>query len=193
VGNGSEPPSIDPHVLTDSVSAAVALALFEPLVRRNPYTLKEEAGAAQRWEYNEDRTEITFHLNPDAKWSNGDPVTAEDFVWSWRRGLSPELGMQQADLAMYQVRNARALHTGAIDDATRLGVRAVDEHTLHVELEHPDPFALTKFSYIWTAPRIARPSRRTAKPQRATRPGPGREIWWATAPSNWTTGKSSAT
>ncbi len=152
LGNGSEPPSIDPHVLTDTTSSAIASALFEPLVRRNPFTLEPEPGVAMRWEFSSDQTEITFHLNPRARWSNGDPVTAQDFVWSWRRGLTPAMGMQQADISLYHVKNARALNNGLIDDPEMLGVRALDDHILHVELEHPDPYALERFGYIWAAP-----------------------------------------
>jgi oligopeptide transport system substrate-binding protein len=152
LGNGTEPQTIDPHVLTGTPEAAVANAVFEPLVRRNPYTLDIEAGVAERWEFNADKSAITFHLNPAARWSNGDPVTAQDFVWSWQRALNPIIGNQIADIVFYSIRNAEGLHRGLIDDPDQLGATAVDDHTLRVDLEYPDPFVLLKLSYVYAAP-----------------------------------------
>lgn len=151
-GNGTEPQSIDPHILTGTPEAAVAAALFEALVNRNPYTLEIEAGVAERWEFNADKSAITFYLNPDARWSNGDPVTAGDFVWSWQRMLNPLVGNQVADIVLYSIRNAEALHRGQIDDPDALGATAIDAHTLHVELEYPNPFVLLQLSYVYAAP-----------------------------------------
>lgn len=151
-GNGTEPQTIDPHVLTGTPEAAVANAVFEPLVRRNPYTLEIEAGVAERWEFNNDKSAVTFYLNPNARWSNGDPVTAQDFVWSWQRALNPLIGNQIADIVFYGIRNAEALHKGLIDDPEQLGATAIDSHTLHLELAYPDPFVLLKLSYVYAAP-----------------------------------------
>jgi oligopeptide transport system substrate-binding protein len=151
-GNGTEPQSIDPHVLTGSPEAAVASALFEPLVNRNPYTLDIEPGVAERWEFNAEKTVVTFYLNPDARWSNGDPVTAQDFVWSWQRMLNPLIGNQLADLILYGIKNAEALHRGLIDDPELLGVQAIDTRTLRIELEYPNPFVLLKLSAVYAAP-----------------------------------------
>jgi oligopeptide transport system substrate-binding protein len=155
-GNGTEPQSIDPHVLSGSPERTIAVALFEGLVTRNPYSLEIEPGVARHWEISEDGLTLRFHLREDARWSNGDPLTAEDFVWSWQRALLPRMGNQLA-LWLFSIRNAEKINRGLIDDPAQLGARAVDAHTLEVTLEHPDPFALIKLSYIYCAP-VHRPT-----------------------------------
>ncbi|MEE4110124.1 MAG: peptide ABC transporter substrate-binding protein, partial [Halieaceae bacterium] len=151
LGNGSEPQTIDPHVLSGAPEANVATALFEPLVGRNPYTEQIEAGVAERWEFSDDGMAITFHLNPEARFSNGDPITAEDFRWSWERALNPKLGNTLANI-FFVIRNAEAYHLGAITDFDEVGVEALDRRTLRVELAHPNPFALNNFGYVYAAP-----------------------------------------
>ena len=91
-GIGSEVQTIDPHVVSDTGGFEVVGALFEGLVRHNTETMEPEPGVAESWEVSDDGLTLTFKLNPAAKWSNGDPVTAEDFVWSWRRSLHPAMG-----------------------------------------------------------------------------------------------------
>src|SRR5210317_181311 len=95
-GNGTEPQGLDPHVVTGLPESHIVRALFEGLAVKNPYTLEPEPGVAQRWDISEDGRTITFHLNPQARWSNGDLMTAEDYVWSWRRALNPAMGNQYA-------------------------------------------------------------------------------------------------
>ena len=91
-GIGSEVQALDPHVLSDTGAWEISSALFEGLVRLNPETLEPEPGVAKSWELSDDGLTLIFKLNREAKWSNGDPVTAEDFVWSWQRSL---LGCRQ--------------------------------------------------------------------------------------------------
>ena len=92
MGLGPEPARLDPQ-LTTSVSAFnVIFALFEGLVAPHPKTLEPEPGVAQQWTVSEDGLVYTFELNPEAKWSNGELVTAADFTFAWRRLLSPEFG-----------------------------------------------------------------------------------------------------
>ncbi|NQX89691.1 MAG: peptide ABC transporter substrate-binding protein, partial [Halioglobus sp.] len=134
LGNGTEPPGLDPHTTT-SVSASWILgALFEGLITLNPATLAIEPGVASQWKVSDDGITYTFHLNPKARWSNGDPVTAADFVWSWRRGLHPTMGNQNAYL-LYPVLNAEAFATGKLKDFDEVGVKALDTHTLQVTLK----------------------------------------------------------
>ena len=85
IGNGAEPQGLDPHVMIGTPEANIAKTLFEGLVNMNPYTLEPEPGVAESWAYSVDRRVMTFRLNPAARWTNGDTVTAEDFVWSWQR------------------------------------------------------------------------------------------------------------
>ncbi|HBQ39064.1 MAG TPA: peptide ABC transporter substrate-binding protein, partial [Halieaceae bacterium] len=140
-GNGSEPQGLDPHVVTGVPESKIIDALFEGLTRKNPWTLEPEPGAAASWEFSEDRRVITFHMQPEGRWSNGDPVTAHDFVWSWRRALDPAMGNLYAYM-LYPVENAEAYATGKIDDPALVGVRALDDMTLEVTLNAPTPYFL---------------------------------------------------
>lgn len=140
-GNGSEPQGLDPHVVTGVPESKIIDALFEGLTRKNPWTLEPEPGAAASWEFSEDRRVITFHMQPEGRWSNGDPVTAHDFVWSWRRALDPAMGNLYAYM-LYPVQNAEAYATGKIDDPALVGVRALDDMTLEVTLNAPTPYFL---------------------------------------------------
>ncbi|EAQ96722.2 peptide ABC transporter substrate-binding protein [Congregibacter litoralis] len=151
LGNGTEPQTIDPHVLSGSPEANVADALFEPLIIRNPYDESMEPGVARSWDFSDDAMSIVFHLNPEARWSNGEPITAEDFHWTWERALNPALGNQLANV-FFIIRNAEAYHLGEIDDFDQVGIEVVDPHTLRVELAYPYPFALINFSYVYMAP-----------------------------------------
>ncbi len=137
-GIGSEVQTLDPHVLSDTGAWELSGALFEGLVRLNPETLEPEPGVAKSWQLSDDGLTLTFKLNPDAKWSNGDPVTAEDFVWSWRRSLHPAMGNILADF-LYPIKNAEPYAKGLIDDPEQLGVQALDKLTLKVQLENPTP------------------------------------------------------
>ena len=92
-GNGAEPQGLDPHVVTGVPENHIIRALFEGLAVKNPITLEPEPGVAERWEFSDEGRVITFYLNPDAKWSNGDQVTAGDYVWSWHRALHPKRAM----------------------------------------------------------------------------------------------------
>ena len=108
-GLGSEPQYLDPH-LANSVSAHnVIIALIEGLVSEDPKTLKPVPGVAEKWDISEDGLIYTFHLRKNAKWSNGDSVTAHDFVYSYKRILNPELASQYASM-LHGLKNARQYH-----------------------------------------------------------------------------------
>lgn len=137
-GIGAEVQTLDPHVLSDTGAWEISGALFEGLVRLNPETLEPEPGAAESWELSDDGLIIIFKLNPEAKWSNGDSVTAGDFVWSWQRSLHPFMGNILAEY-LYPIKNAEPYAKGLIDDPEQLGVHALDKFTLKVQLENPTP------------------------------------------------------
>ena len=92
---GTEPPSLDPGLATDTTSSGILLSIMDPLVKLGP-DLEPVAMLAESWETSEDGMTVTFHLRDDGRWSNGDPVTAEDFEWSWKRTISPELAADYA-------------------------------------------------------------------------------------------------
>ena len=148
-GNGTEPQGLDPHVVTGLPESHIVRALFEGLAVKNPYTLEPEAGVAQRWDISEDGRSITFHLNPEARWSNGDLMTAEDYVWSWQRALNPAMGNQYAYM-LYPVENAEAFATGKLADFDAVGVKALDQHTLQVRLNAPTPYFIQLMDHYST-------------------------------------------
>ena len=139
--NGAEPESLDPHLLTGQPDERVALALFEGLTRFNPTNASPMPGLAERWDISPDARHYTFHLRTNSVWATGEPITAEDFVYSWRRALDPATASEYAG-QLYYVKNGEAYNTGKIKDPSLLGVRALDSHTLLVELQGPTPFFL---------------------------------------------------
>ena len=148
-GNGSEPQGLDPHDVTGVPKNHILRALFEGLAVKNPYTLEPEPGVAQSWDISDDGRVITFHINPEARWSNGDPMSAEDYVWSWQRLLSPVLGSEYSYM-LYPVKNAQAFNKGEITDFSEVGVKALDKLTLQVTLDERTPYFLQLMDHYST-------------------------------------------
>jgi oligopeptide transport system substrate-binding protein len=138
---GSEPSDLDPQTVTGTGDAKIIQALFEPLVSYETGTLAPVPALAERWEISADGLTYTFHLRPDAKWSNGDPVTAQDCVDSWRRILTPSLAADYAYF-LYLLRGAEDFNKGRSADFSNVGAVARDAHTLVVTLTHPAPYFL---------------------------------------------------
>ncbi len=148
-GNGSEPQGLDPHVVTGVPENHIVRALFEGLAVKNPYTLEPEPGVAERWIFSDDKRVITFFLNPDARWSNGDPVLASDYVWSWQRALNPAMGNQYSYM-LFPVKNAEAFAKGQISEFEKVGVKALDQRTLEVTLNEPTPYFIQLLDHYST-------------------------------------------
>ncbi|MEH6610964.1 MAG: peptide ABC transporter substrate-binding protein [Halioglobus sp.] len=148
-GNGTEPQGLDPHVVTGVPENHLIRALFEGLAVKNPYTLEPEPGVAERWEFSEDGRVLTFHIRDNARWSNGDPITAEDYVWSWERALHPVMGNLYAYM-LYPLVNAEAFATGSMKDFSKVGVKALDRLTLQVTLTQPTPYFLQLMDHYST-------------------------------------------
>ncbi|MCE9518044.1 MAG: peptide ABC transporter substrate-binding protein [Verrucomicrobia bacterium] len=136
--NSAEVETLDPAMITDQVSMRLGESLFEGLCRLNAQG-KAEPGMAERWEASADKKRYTFFLRKDVRWSNGDPVTAQDFVKSWERVLNPGTGADYAP-QLFPLVNARAYNEGKIKDFAQVGVRAVDDRTLETTLENPIPY-----------------------------------------------------
>jgi len=98
---GDEPETLDPPMSTGQPEARIYMALYEGLVEYHPKTLLPVPALAERWDVNNDSSEFTFHLRRNGRWSNGDPIDANDFVYSFRRALSPELASRNAYLGAY--------------------------------------------------------------------------------------------
>jgi oligopeptide transport system substrate-binding protein len=139
LGNGAEPADLDPQVVTAYTDQNILLALFEGLTAIDEQSSQPVAAAASSWEPSADGLAWTFHLRPGLRWSNGEPLTARDFVDAWRRMVSPRLASEYAYL-LYPVRNARAINEGRMADASMLGAEAPDPLTVRVLLERPTPY-----------------------------------------------------
>src|SRR6266446_3557832 len=105
--SGSEPESLDPQISDGQPEARVYMALFEGLAEYDPKTTAPIPALAERWEINKDSSEFTFHLRRNGRFSNGDAITARDFVYTIQRGLDPKLGSRNAALAYY-IKNAQS-------------------------------------------------------------------------------------
>ena len=144
----SEPPSLHPQLATDTTSGAVLNEVFEGLTRLDSDTVPQP-GMAEKWEESEDGLTYTFHLR-DAKWSNGDPVVAEDFIYAWTWGLDPENMSEYASI-LYPIKGAQAFNEGK-GSAEDLGLKAEDDKTLVVTLENPTPYFLQLTAFKTMAP-----------------------------------------
>jgi oligopeptide transport system substrate-binding protein len=141
IGNGAEPKDLDPHIVTGVPEHHILQNLFEPLVSKDPKTLQPVPGVAESWTLDKSGKVYTFKLRKNAVWSNGDPVTAEDFVYSWQRLLKPETASEYAYQAYYLV-NGEEYNKGTVKDPNQVGVKAIDKNTLQVTLKNPTPFFL---------------------------------------------------
>ena len=142
--NEAEPESLDPQKTTGLYESNVEHDLFIGLLTLDP-EMKPVGGIAERWEASADKTVWTFHLRHDAKWSNGDPVVAEDFLYSFRRLVDPKTAASQTE-QIRDVVNAEEIIAGKEKDLTRLGVAAPDAHTVVITLKQPQimlPMLLT--------------------------------------------------
>jgi oligopeptide transport system substrate-binding protein len=141
VGIGAEPQDLDPHQVTGQPEHRILGSLFEGLADIDLTTMKPVPATAESWDISPDGRVYTFHIRPTARWSNGDPVTAHDFAYAWRRILSPKLASDYAYL-LCCIRGARAFNEGKTDDFGTVGVRVTDDRTLEVTLESPTPYLL---------------------------------------------------
>jgi oligopeptide transport system substrate-binding protein len=143
---GYEVPSLDPHLAAGIAEQDVASALFEGLVDEDPRDLHPIPGVAESWTVSGDGLSYTFRLRPDARWSDGAPVTAQDFIDGWRRVLTPSLGAENAGM-LFALRGAEEFHRGGVPDFSGVGAEAPDAHTLRATLGRPDAGFLSMLSH----------------------------------------------
>lgn len=151
IANGTEIETMDPHIATGVPEHRVLLACFEGLMRYNPKTAESIPGVAKDYIVSPDGMTYTFHLRTDAKWSNGESVTADDFIFAFRRVVDPKTASQFVHL-MHAVKNAKALNEGKMKDLTKLGVQSSGKWTLIVTLEEPTPFFIQLLPHYTYAP-----------------------------------------
>ncbi|MBI1320339.1 MAG: peptide ABC transporter substrate-binding protein [Candidatus Hydrogenedens sp.] len=142
VNLGAEVQDLDPDLVTGVPEHRALSSLFEGLTDLDPATMQPVPAVAKSWDISEDATRYTFHLRDDAKWSNGDPVTAKDFAYGWQRILTPSLAAEYAYM-LYCIKNAKPFNEGKITEFSEVGVKVIDDHTLEVTLESPTPYFLS--------------------------------------------------
>jgi oligopeptide transport system substrate-binding protein len=148
--NGAEPESIDPAVITGQPDGRIAYALLEGLTAFDSAG-QPQPGVAERWELSPDGRVYTFHLRHDAKWSNGETVTARDFYLSWKRTLTPETAADYS-YQLYYLHNAKDFNEGKIKDFGEVGLRMLDDFTLEATLDNPTPFFLDLCAFVTLLP-----------------------------------------
>ncbi|MBM3525806.1 MAG: peptide ABC transporter substrate-binding protein, partial [Alphaproteobacteria bacterium] len=149
-GYDADPETLDPHKTSTVSEASLIRDLFENLVIHDAHG-RVAPGVAERWTISPDGRTYTFNLRANAKWSNGDPVRAQDFEYSLKRIMTPATGAKYANI-LYPILNAEALNKGQGKTADDMGVKAVDERTLQIVLERPTPYFLELMTHQTGAP-----------------------------------------
>lgn len=139
-GNGAEPETLDIHKSSGVIEANIERDMFEGLVTEGADG-KLQPGVAEKWEISSDGKTYTFHLRNDSQWSDGSPVTADDFVFAYRRGLDPATASDYAFI-LWPIAGAEAFNKGEQKDPAQIGVKAIGPHTLEIRLRAPTPYFL---------------------------------------------------
>lgn len=148
-GNAEEPQTLDPHLAEGVPAANVLRDLFEGLTTTAPNG-QIVPGTARHWDISRDGLTYTFFLDPESRWSNGEPVTAQDFVWSWQRVVDPATAAAYARM-LVPIVNAEAILAGELPPE-ELGVSALNDMTFQVQLQHPASYFLELLTQPMTYP-----------------------------------------
>ncbi len=180
INNMVEPESLDPGVVTGVPEHRILSNLFEGLTTPDPKDLSPRPGMAKSWTVSADGLVYTFALR-DARWTDGKPVTASDFVYAWERVLNPKSGAKYAQQLFY-LKNGEEYNTGRVTDFSRVGVRALDDKTLQVTLRCPTAYFLdlTSFYTLYPVPKwvLEAHGRDWVKPGKIVSNGPFRLTSW---------------
>lgn len=150
IHNGGDPTSLDPQKISGDWENRIDGDIFEGLVTEDPKD-NPIPGQAASWTISPDQKVYTFKLRDGIKWSDGQPVTAQDFVFAFQRLMDPKTAAQYAYL-QYTIKNAEKINKGEIKDLTQLGVKAVDDKTLEITLENPTPYFLNALMHYTAYP-----------------------------------------
>mgnify|MGYP005811005531 CR=1 FL=1 len=153
-GASADPGSLDPHKTSTVIESDILSELYEGLVTRDAQG-EIIPGVAQAWSADAGETVYTFTFRPDARWSNGERVVPEDFVFAFRRLMQPQTGAQYANI-LYTLKNAERVNKGELPPA-ELGVRALDDTRLELTLERRVPYLLQQLAHLTALP-VHRPS-----------------------------------
>ncbi|SMC89601.1 peptide ABC transporter substrate-binding protein [Sporomusa malonica] len=140
----AEPATLDPAMSSAIPESLVELQIFEGLTRLDAKD-QPVPGVAEKWDISPDGLKYVFHLRANAKWSNGQPVTAQDFAFAWKRALSPEAASENAYM-LFPVKNAQAYNEKKLT-ADQVGVKALDDQTLEVTLDKPTAYFLSLVAF----------------------------------------------
>ncbi len=180
ISNMVEPESLDPALVTGVPENRIISNLFEGLTTTDPKDLSPRPGMAESWSVSRDGVVYTFKLR-DARWTDGKPVTAHDFVYGWERVLNPKTGAKYAQ-QLYYVKNGEAYNKGRVTEFSQVGVKALNDHTLQVTLRCPTAYFLdlTSFFTLLPVPRwaIEAHGRDWVKPGKIVSNGPFRLVSW---------------
>jgi oligopeptide transport system substrate-binding protein len=180
INNMVEPESLDPGVVTGVPEHRILSSLFEGLTTADPKDLTPRPGMASAWTLSKDGRTYTFSLR-EARWTDGKPVTAQDFVYAWERVLNPRFGAKYAQ-QLFHLRNGEEYNTGRLTDFSQVGVKALDPRTLRVTLKRPTAYFLdlTSFYTLYPVPRWALEAHATnwSKPGKIVSNGPFRLVSW---------------
>jgi oligopeptide transport system substrate-binding protein len=145
---GTEPPSLDPGLATDVTSSNILLNIMDPLVKLGD-DLEPVPSLAESWQESDGGKTVTFKLRTDGRWTNGDPVTANDFEYSWKRTISPELAADYAyqffGIVGAEEYNSCESNCDALKN--KVGVKALDAQTLQVKLTTPQPWFVQQVAH----------------------------------------------
>jgi oligopeptide transport system substrate-binding protein len=150
LGNQAEVRDLDPPLQVGVPESRILFQLFEGLVNKDPKTLKPTPGVAERWTVSKDGLVYTFYLRKNAKWSNGEEVTAPDFVYAITRLILPETAAEYAYYGYY-VKNGKSVNS-KLKPPSELGLKVIDPYTLQITLENPTPFFLGLLAHQTYAP-----------------------------------------
>ena len=142
--NWADPPTLDPHLTTDTTSAGVVVEIFSGLVTINT-DLQLELDLAESFDVSDDGRVYTFKLRPNAKFHDGKPVTAQDFKWSIERAANPDTGSPVADTYLNDIVGVKDVLEG---DATEIsGIKVIDNQTVQITIDFPKAYFLAKLTY----------------------------------------------
>jgi len=148
---GAEPETLDPGLITGSVEMTLVMGLFEGLLNYDPRTLEVRPGIAYKYEIDSTGKVYTFYLRENAKWSNGNPLTAKDIFDSWIRVLSPKTAASYAS-QLYPIQGAEAFNKGKETNPASLGLKVVNKTTFQVTLHAPCPYFLSLCGFVTLYP-----------------------------------------
>ena len=142
----SEPRDLDPQLCSGSNETKIALNLFEGLVAKDPKDLKIIPAISDKWKVSKDGKKYSFHLRDNVYWTSGDKVTAQDFVYSWTRLLTPATVAEFASFG-FHFKNGKSFYEGKIKDIAQLGFKAIDGQNLEVVLQNATPYFLSLLAH----------------------------------------------